>query len=678
MLSKYANRQHCPVIGPRHHTKQVLTRLQQQIVACNKEPGSHAAASQHHHYAAPLLPACHCTHCFNLSTYQPPAAAAAAYSLGNPQQPLQCPELASRHTLQSKASLRVTLNHASPSGTPVISKQPGDSSRPCSSTAVQQSQFSCDSKDELTALLARLVQEQPNPSSTPTSCRATERPVSSCLGTAKAANSPERHRISAVHCSTQVASSVSTFSSATSVATGIKHMQSLHSNMACRPVTPHITTPYKPGTVHVPAALKTNSKTAAASAAAASAPAPASNHSNHPMLSRDHNPKCTSSTRIAASSSCVSTAAASPSRPGTAAVPRPGSAAAALILRCMHAADSKTQTPEHASASHVINTAKQSAQTHTACLSAGVQPTCSTARITSAAAAAQAISIPKPDSSGHHKPSRHDTGAGHLSISVPSEDTSSVHPDGNAEVITESSHTSIFGEDSALQHQSMGNGGTAAAQSPTALQDEHLPGINGHTDLLQRDSAVCNATPKHPCFSTSAANAIATPAAVHSHLATSAADSRPATSALLKALLAQLTADSSSKPATAMPGASTVLTRPATSAQAGPQQHRPATSALRALLTTAAGSDGVEEALRCIRLMYGEDDQHADLVIVNEEDDDKASVATAAGVRQAAPMVLNLEDPMQSTAEVLEMEMEALGLEQLKLLRDALYSSTNK
>lgn len=59
-------------------------------------------------------------------------------------------------------------------------------------------------------------------------------------------------------------------------------------------------------------------------------------------------------------------------------------------------------------------------------------------------------------------------------------------------------------------------------------------------------------------------------------------------------------------------------------------------------------------------------------------DDDKASVATAAGVRQAAPMVLNLEDPMQSTAEVLEMEMEALGLEQLKLLRDALYSSTNK
>lgn len=194
-----------------------------------------------------------------------------------------------------------------------------------------------------------------------------------------------------------------------------------------------------------------------------------------------------------------------------------------------------------------------------------------------------------------------------------------MHPDGNAEVITESSHTSIFGEDSALQHQSMGNGGTAAAQSPTALQDEHLPGINGHTDLLQRDSAVCNATPKHPCFSTSAANAIATPAAVHSHLATSAADSRPATSALLKALLAQLTADSSSKPATAMPGASTVLTRPATSAQAGPQQHRPATSALRALLTTAAGSDGVEEALRCIRLMYGEDDQHADLVIVNEE-----------------------------------------------------------
>ncbi len=48
------------------------------------------------------------------------------------------------------------------------------------------------------------------------------------------------------------------------------------------------------------------------------------------------------------------------------------------------------------------------------------------------------------------------------------------------------------------------------------------------------------------------------------------------------------------------------------------------------------------------------------------------STATTCLGRQAAPMVLNLEDFVHSTPEVIEMELESLGLEELQAISKAL------
>ncbi|WIA30977.1 hypothetical protein OEZ86_001025 [Tetradesmus obliquus] len=125
--------------------------------------------------------------------------------------------------------------------------------------------------------------------------------------------------------------------------------------------------------------------------------------------------------------------------------------------------------------------------------------------------------------------------------------------------------------------------------------------------------------------------------------------------------------------------------------QLDPGFSRPATAELRALLASSHSKDGIAERLEHYRKLNSSNDNTDGLDIVHEEGDDETdeeaaelpdwlrASAAAPAACQAAPMVLSMEDPCQSTPEVLQQELalqlddelDALDLGQLMLLKDA-------
>lgn len=82
-------------------------------------------------------------------------------------------------------------------------------------------------------------------------------------------------------------------------------------------------------------------------------------------------------------------------------------------------------------------------------------------------------------------------------------------------------------------------------------------------------------------------------------------------------------------------------------------------------LPPPSASDGVEDRLEWLRQMNSKFDQVADLDIVHTPG---PRVFTSAG-EQAAAMVLSLENPLESTPEVLELELDHMNTDQLQMMQ---------